>query len=200
MRAVTCDQLSAFETFYGRAWPTVLRDIRRRVGRHVGLVGPAPEDIAQETWMRIWQRWPQLAFATDDAAFRYALTVARNCIADHLRRYRMMRRRGQIAMTDECWSWAIDTVPDMRPDMQPEARMLRIDAHDGLAATVERILARDGQFVRQPEFARELLRATLADEPYHVTATRLGVTRSAVTAANRRLRQAIRQQLESEAV
>lgn len=192
-----------FTAIYASAQSSLLIYLRRQMAQssYLSASGLSPEDIAQETWLKIWRQWPSLTFRDPAAAFAYLYSIARRLLIDALRRQQMARRHGERTLTDELWSWACQHVAVDAPDDQPEVCALRYETQAQLRVMVEHALNADGHATgatgRDPVRDRALLDAWLDGEPMRVTAERLGVTIAVVKARQSRIRQMLRRRMSA---
>src|SRR5512146_497406 len=117
-----------FERVYAACHLTLLNTLRRglasawqaaRGGWDESVGGVTPEELAQETWLRVWRQWPELADARDDRMlYSYALTTARHVLIDHVRHRQMRQRVGECALSDEGWDAVAASVPSLEPTEQ----------------------------------------------------------------------------------
>lgn len=152
--------------------------------------GVSPEELAQETWLRVWRRWPELLVSApdDQMVCTYALTVAHRLVIDQAR-YRQMRRRvGERSLSDDGWEVARQQIADAARDGQPEARTLASEALRE-ALTVLRALPRAAETGDQLD---TLVVAMATSATLAATAERLGVPISTIKMRENRLRQTLR--------
>lgn len=156
--------------------------------------GVSPEELAQETWLRLWRQWPALLAGlqagrlSDQALATYALTTAHRVLIDQQRRRQMRRRNGECALSAEGWELTEAYTPDPARDGQPEARTLAAEAL-GEALAVLRALPQNDE--TRDQFGT-LVVAMATGEPLAATAQQLGVPISSVKMREHRLRQALR--------
>lgn len=188
-----------FERIYAACHLTVLNTLRRGLanawqavvgGFDESVGGVSPEELAQETWLRLWRKWPDLlATARDDRMLiAYALTTARHVLIDHQRTRQMRRRVGECALTTDGWESVRDQLADLTRDGQPEARTLAAETLCE-AVTALRSLPQTPQSRDQLD---TFLVAMATGATLEATAARLGVSIGVVKMREMRLRQALR--------
>lgn len=192
--------LARFERIYAACHLTVLNTLRRgmasawqpMVGSFDESVGgAAPEELAQETWLRVWRKWPEVARAHDDRMlYAYILTTARHVLIDHQRGCQMRRRMGERRLSAAGWEAVYDQLADLARAGQPEATALDAESWRE-ALTLVRSLPHTA---RTHDHLATLLVAMTLGEPQETTAAKLGAPVSTVRQRKLRLRQALRAQ------
>lgn len=188
----------SFEQVYATLQPAVLRLARRqlilsgsaaRAGVY-GVGGVSPEDIAQQTWLKVWQHWPDLAGRSAPARAAYVLRTTKHLVIDHQRQRAMRGRVGEVALTADRWEIVNDTTASRARETQPEAAALDAAVREETHALLGQLDADCGVGRR---YSAHLLDALLIGESPTETARRLGVTYGVVKTGQWRIRRALRQ-------